>query len=114
VLWAQYNTLPRAVKPLRVITNDLDDAIDSIMNPSARDNVNTEENEFPWWKRSEPCAERGTEYANNPIKYWVTLRNRYPSLSKLALDVLSVPASSCECERMFSEPGDLIGATSTR
>jgi hypothetical protein len=108
VLWAQYNTLPRVAKPLRVITNDLDDAIDSIMNPSASDNVNTEEDEFARWKRSEPCAERGTEYANNLIKYWVTLRDRYPSLSKLALDVLSVPASSCECERMFSELGDLL------
>ncbi|KAI1523728.1 Dimer-Tnp-hAT domain containing protein [Pyrenophora tritici-repentis] len=108
VLWAQYNTLPRVVRPLRVITNDLDDAIDSIMNPSAGDNINTEEDEFARWKRSEPCAERGTEYANNPIKYWITLRDRYPSLSKLALDVLSVPASSCECERMFSELGDLL------
>jgi hypothetical protein len=40
--------LPRVVKPLRVITNDLDDAIDNtgIINPRARDNVNTEEDEF--------------------------------------------------------------------
>jgi hypothetical protein len=103
VLWAQCNTLPRVVKPLRVIINDLDDAIDSVMNPSAGDNVNTEEDKFTRWKRSEPCTERGTEYANNPIKYWVTLRDCYPSLSKLALDVLSVLASSCECERMFSD-----------
>jgi hypothetical protein len=61
LLWAHYNTLPRVVKPLRVITNDLDDAIDSIMNPSARDNVNTEEDEFIRWKRSEPCAGRGAK-----------------------------------------------------
>jgi hypothetical protein len=107
-LWAQYNTLPRVVKPLGVINNDLDDAIDNIMNPTAGDNVNTEEDEFTRWKRSEPCAERGTEYANNPIKYRVTLRDRYPSLSKLALDVLSVSASSCKCERMFSKLGDLL------
>jgi hypothetical protein len=25
----------------------------------------------------------------------------------MAIDVLSIPASSCECERMFSELGDL-------
>ena len=36
------------------------------------------------------------------------MRNCYPSLSKLALDVLSIPASSCECERLFSELGDLL------
>jgi hypothetical protein len=26
----------------------------------------------------------------------------------MAIDVLSIPASSCECERMFSELGDLL------
>ena len=36
------------------------------------------------------------------------MRNCYPSLSKLALDVLSIPALSCECERLFSELGDLL------
>ena len=36
------------------------------------------------------------------------MRDRYPQLSKLALDVLSILASSCECERMFSELGDLL------
>jgi hypothetical protein len=36
------------------------------------------------------------------------LQDRYPNLSKLALDVLSIPASSCECERLFSELGDLL------
>jgi hypothetical protein len=52
------------VKPPRVITNDLHDAIDSIMNPTIGDNINTED-EFTRWKRSELCAERVTEYANN-------------------------------------------------
>ena len=36
------------------------------------------------------------------------LREQYPNLSRLALNVLSIPASSCECERMFSELGDLL------
>jgi hypothetical protein len=36
------------------------------------------------------------------------MRDRYPQLSKLALNVLSILASSCECKRMFSELGDLL------
>jgi hypothetical protein len=36
------------------------------------------------------------------------LQDRYPNLIKLALDVLSILASSCECERLFSELGDLL------
>ncbi|KAI1668043.1 Dimer-Tnp-hAT dimerization containing protein [Pyrenophora tritici-repentis] len=105
---AQYDTLPRAVRLLRVISNDMDEAIDALINPSSSDEASAAEDEYTRWKRSEPAAERGTEYANNPIKYWVAVRDRYPSLSKLALDVLSIPASSCDCERMFSELGDLL------
>lgn len=26
----------------------------------------------------------------------------------MAIDILSIPASSCDCERMFSEIGDLL------
>jgi hypothetical protein len=107
-LWAQYNTSPRAVRPSVVIPSDIDDAIDSILNPSTASSLTADEDEFKRWKRSEPAAERGTEHADNPIKYWVSMRDCYPSLSKLALDVLSIPASSCECERLFSELGDLL------
>jgi hypothetical protein len=32
----------------------------------------------------------------------------YPNLSRLAIDTLSIPASSFECERLFSELGDLL------
>ena len=86
----------------------MDDAIDGLINPSASINNNTDDDEFERWKRSEPRAEKGSNHANNPIKYWVELRDRYPNLSKLALNVLSIPALSCECERLFSELGDLL------
>jgi hypothetical protein len=43
-----------------------------------------------------------------PIKYWLGLRDQYPNLSKMAIDVLSIPASRCECERVFSELGNLL------
>ncbi|KAG9375814.1 Dimer-Tnp-hAT domain containing protein [Pyrenophora tritici-repentis] len=84
------------------------DAIDSILNPSTASSLTADDDEFQRWKRSEPAAERGTEHGDNPIKYWVSMRDCYPSLSKLVLDVLSILASSCECERLFSELGDLL------
>lgn len=64
--------------------------------------------EYQRWKQCEPRAEKGSNDANDPINYWLGLRDRYPQLSKLALDVISIPASSCDCERMFSELGDLL------
>ena len=86
----------------------MDDTISGLINPSASINDTTDDDEFERWKRSEPRAEKGSNHANNPIKYWVELRDRYPNLSKLALDVLSILASSCECKRLFSELGDLL------
>jgi hypothetical protein len=44
----------------------------------------------------------------NPVTYWYELRQKYPKLSRFALDILTIPASSCDCERMFSELGDLL------
>ena len=51
-----------------VLTSDIDDAIDGLINPSAFIN-NTDDDEFKRWKRSEPRAEKGSNHANNPIKY---------------------------------------------
>jgi hypothetical protein len=34
--------------------------------------------EYERWKRCELRAEKGSEAANNPIKYWVELRDYYP------------------------------------
>ena len=47
----------------------MDDAIDSLINPSASINNNTDDDEFERWKRSEPRTEKGSNHANNPIKY---------------------------------------------
>ena len=38
----------------------------------------------------------------------MSLRPKYPHLVRLAVDILTIPASSCECERLFSELGDLL------
>jgi hypothetical protein len=36
------------------------------------------------------------------------LRPKYPNLARFAIDILTIPALSCECERLFSELGDLL------
>jgi hypothetical protein len=86
--------------------NDIDDAIDCYVDPAGV--TDNEEDEYESWKRSESVAKRGSDSVNYPIKYWVGLQDRYPNISKFAIDMLSIPGSSCECERMFSELGDLL------
>ena len=108
-MWAQYNTSQPAVRRPKVLSSDIDDAIDGIIDPTITSNSEEVANdEYTQWKLCEGWVEKGSEHANNPIKYWLLMQDHYPQLSKLALDVLSIPVSSCECERMFSELGDLL------
>ncbi|KAG9383672.1 Dimer-Tnp-hAT domain containing protein [Pyrenophora tritici-repentis] len=121
-LWAEYKSLPKPRLRPKVRHNDIDDAINSFIEPAGL--TENEEDEYEAWKRSEPdsatinrigmidsylvCSEPIASEGVDPIKYWVGLRDRYPSLSKFAIDMLSIPGSSCECERLFSELGDLL------
>lgn len=107
-LWADYKALPkpRLVHPhTHRRPSNIDDAIDGLIDPQHSNT--SEEDKYEQWKR-EPIAAKCSDAALNPVKYWVGLRDRYPNLSKLALTVFSIPASSCECERVFSELGDLL------
>ena len=43
------------------------------------------------------------ELMADPWRWWLKVgRNRYPTLFKMAADFLSIPSTSCECERCFS------------
>jgi hypothetical protein len=44
----------------------------------------------------------------------LTKEQQYPTLSQVALDTLSIPASSADCERTFNELGDLLGVRRLR
>jgi hypothetical protein len=113
-LWGEYRGSPLrpAARRPRVVVNDIDNAIEALVDPKASAAAaatdNSELDKYERWKRWEPRVEKGSEAANNPIKYWVGLRNHYPGLAQIAFDLISIPASSCECERMFSELGDLL------
>lgn len=37
-----------------------------------------------------------------PLQWWLSNQERFPRLSKMAFDMLSIPAMSTECERTFS------------
>jgi hypothetical protein len=44
----------------------------------------------------------------DPIQYWHDLRFKYPRLSRMALDFLTIQPMSAECERLFSESGLMV------
>ena len=48
-------------------------------------------------------ATEGDLILENPLGWWQRVgKLRYPLLYQIALDFLSIPATSCECERAFS------------
>jgi hypothetical protein len=100
-LWADYKSLPKPRTRNIVRNNDLDAAINSYINTPG---FGDDEDEYKTWKRVKLIVAEGVD----PIKYWVELWERYPNLSKFAIDMLSIPGLSCECERLFSELGDLL------
>ncbi|KAH8199197.1 hypothetical protein TruAng_006666 [Truncatella angustata] len=50
------------------------------------------------------CANESQQmvYCHGPLQYWHSLRFKYPRLSEIALEFLTVQPMSAECERLFS------------
>jgi hypothetical protein len=70
---------------------------------------------------SPPTAVKGDEYEQwqldrkpgerrirDPIKYWIKRQNRYPRLSRMALDFLTIQAISAKCKKAFSAAGKMV------
>jgi hAT family C-terminal dimerisation region len=54
---------------------------------------------------------QAVENVANPLKWWYANRSRYPILHRMALDYLSIPATSTEVERVFSQGRHLLHFT---
>jgi hypothetical protein len=61
------------------------------------------------WKRADPKL-----YRENPYLWWKAHEKEYPRLSRMASDVLSIPAMSAQTEREFSSCGRMVGVLRTR
>ncbi|KAF6513037.1 hypothetical protein HZS61_007977 [Fusarium oxysporum f. sp. conglutinans] len=68
--------------------------------------VNADHDEYDHWLSS-PDA-KSDPLVTDPIQYWWERRKDYPRLSRMALDLLSVPPMSAECERLFSVAGQMV------
>jgi hypothetical protein len=44
----------------------------------------------------------------DPIEWWEKNKIRFPTLHKLAFDILCIPETSVPSEQIFSKTGDLI------
>lgn len=51
---------------------------------------------------------------SDPYEYWHSRRKKFPRLSIMALDFLSIPPMSAECERLFSAAGRMVAPIRSR
>jgi hypothetical protein len=54
------------------------------------------------------------ENVADPLKWWLTHSHTFPTLSQMALDYLSIPATSTAVERVFSQGRHLLSHTRNR
>jgi hypothetical protein len=47
-------------------------------------------------------------YCEKPLRWWQSHQKEWPNLYRMAMDMLSIPLMSAECERVFSAAGYLI------
>jgi hypothetical protein len=107
-LWAEYKPLQvPPTRPKTMAPSSIDEAISAFVDVGSADVSNIDE--FERWKKYEPkwTKEQYLE-EGNPVKYWIKLWQKYPNLAQFAIDIMTIPASSCDCERMFSELGELL------
>src|SRR6266567_6667749 len=63
--------------------------------------------EYKAWKAL-PLLPDNYLLANDPILYWWQERTTRPKLAQMALNILTIPAISDDCERAFSKASDLL------
>jgi hypothetical protein len=84
-------------EPTVAYTSGLNDFLDDLISlPAPASDVDDEYEEY--------CNRKDPEDFNcrDPFAYWLTKRAKWPRLSRMALDIISIPCMSDEPERIFS------------
>ena len=113
-LWLQYKDrpLPSSVEPetpppKRVRASaGRESHIDAYSGASTPSQMVCED-EYAQWKLLDPLPKEHP-LAQDPIGYWWQMQIEFPRLAQFAFNILTIPATSADCERGFSEAGDLL------
>ncbi|KAI1512316.1 Dimer-Tnp-hAT dimerization containing protein [Pyrenophora tritici-repentis] len=104
-----HTVTPPRKKPRLGISTSRSAFLQSSIEQSTRQlEASLAEDEYKIWKRQPALAEEDW-LSLNPLLYWESVAGQFPILSKFAIDVLTIPAAAADCERTFSELGDMLG-----
>lgn len=80
--------------------------------PPVKSPLDADYDEYDQWLSSPDL--KHDPLVSDPLQYWWERRNEFPRLSRMALDLLSIPPMSAECERLFSVAGQMVSPLRTR
>lgn len=81
----------------------IDEACLNLVASEAADSLNDDEYDRYF---SAPPERDARKYLHKPLQWWRERMDIYPTLSRMALDLLSCPPTSCDVERAFSAAGE--------
>ncbi|KFA56342.1 hypothetical protein S40293_09845 [Stachybotrys chartarum IBT 40293] len=84
---------------------------DSYLDLPTLHNGNGAIDEYEQWLNSIDPSDRTV---TDGLKYWHDQRHKYPRLSIMALDVMTIPAMSADVERLFSDVGVMVSDRRSR
>ena len=101
MLWIDYKPYTLSVKEPTILTSSEDHPNQFLAFLNTRPLQTVQQDEYERYIH-EPLVDKTS--IRRPLQWWLDpiQRNRYPNLSLMALDILSVPAMSAETERLFS------------
>ena len=102
------SNLPVAVRARQ--SNPFDCFQDELLSHTTRDKERIADEFERWLSTSQDVCTKH----DNPLPYWSAQRFEYPRVARMAIDVLSIPAMSAECERTFSSAGAMVSPRRTR
>ncbi|KAG7404035.1 putative AC transposase [Fusarium oxysporum f. sp. rapae] len=112
-LWEEYpklpveqDTIPEQPTAARK-TTDLGDFMASVRKLSTQRAPSAPPTRDEYAERLS-TSDPGDCLVDNPIQYWLLRRRQYPRLSRMAIDLFSVPAMSSKPERIFSLAGQMV------
>jgi hypothetical protein len=104
--WKVVSVVQKILQPFKVASKQLQGAGIPCQRSTSGGRILTElapreekmDDELDRWLRLADPVEKDCD----PFLYWFNKRFEYPRLTRMAIDILSVPPMAAECERVFS------------
>lgn len=87
-----------------------DDPVQEQADPAAwlqrRRDINVEQDDE--MAEFQEASDRSFTSVEDPIRFWIENRYRWPHVSRMALEIYGIPPSEADNERLYSQAGDMV------